>query len=239
MGPPDLRVLIATACHILNNEGHEHFHLGHVSARLAGGDRIVVKPTGLGLQEVTPADLAEVNCDGRQLSGPRPLHHEMPIHTEIYRKRPDVQCVVHTHPLHAAAFSAAAADFAMVSQDSVLFSRGIARFPSPRLIVTAEQGAAVAECLADRSLVLLKNHGLVIAAPTVEEATVLAVSFERSLQVQMAAQSFGRIDPIADEDVEAMADYFATSYDGRIKAMWDYLSRKVPDRDVTARAAGQ
>ena len=106
----ELRQLVVDSCHILFNEGQEHFHLGHVSAREPGSNLICVKPTGIGLGEITLDDVAVMTIDGEKVEGPRPLHHEMPIHTEIYRRRPDVNCVVHTHPFHAAAFSSAAAE---------------------------------------------------------------------------------------------------------------------------------
>jgi L-ribulose-5-phosphate 4-epimerase len=95
----ELRELVASACRILHNEGHEHFYLGHVSAREPGSNLVCVKPAGIGLGEVASADdVVVMDLDGRKIEGARPLHHEMPIHTEIYRRRPDVNCVVHTHP---------------------------------------------------------------------------------------------------------------------------------------------
>ena len=111
----ELRQLVADACHILFNEGQEHFHLGHVSAREPGSERIFVKPTGIGLGEITADDVCVMDLDGKQLEGKRSLHHEMPIHTETYRRRPDVNCVVHTHPYYGAAFAASSAAFQMVS----------------------------------------------------------------------------------------------------------------------------
>jgi ribulose-5-phosphate 4-epimerase/fuculose-1-phosphate aldolase len=226
-GHASLRELVATACRILDHEGHEHFNLGHVSVRLPDGEGILVKPSGLGLQEVWPDDLVVADLEGHKVQGERGLHHEMPIHTEIYRRRPDVQCVVHTHPLHAAAFSAAAEQFQMVSQDSVLFAAGVARYASARLVVTPGQGRELAEALGERSVVVLKNHGLAVVGPTVQDATFLAVSFERSLRVQLLARQFGAVDPIPPDEVEAMADYFENSYAGRVESAWQYLCRKL------------
>lgn len=225
--PPsrELRQLVVDACHILYNEGQEHFHLGHVSAREPGSSLIAVKPSGIGLGEVGGEDLALMTIDGEKLDGPLPLHHEMPIHTEVYRRRPDVTCVVHTHPFHAAALSAAAAELQMVSQDSVLFAEGVGRYPSAVLVVTPEQGRRMAECLGDRKLVVLKNHGIAVAAPSVQDATFLAVSFDRSIRMQLAARQLGEIDPIPPEQVREMNAYFGGSYQGRIETTWQYLLR--------------
>jgi ribulose-5-phosphate 4-epimerase/fuculose-1-phosphate aldolase len=115
----------------------------------------------------------------------------------------------------------------MVSQDSVLFARGFGFYPSARLVVTAEQGRAMAEQLGEHALVVLKNHGIAVAASTVEDATFLAVSFDRSIRMQLLASQLGPVNPISPEEVDLMTDYFDTSYQGRVQTTWDYLRRKM------------
>jgi ribulose-5-phosphate 4-epimerase/fuculose-1-phosphate aldolase len=227
----DVRQRIAEACRILFAHGQEHFYLGHVSAReQPGSSRFWVKPTGIGLGEVEPEDLVLLDLDGRRVRGSNPIHHEMPIHAEIYRARPDVQCVVHTHPFHAAAFAASTADFRMVTQDSVLFADGFGWYDSAILVVTPEQGRGVAEALGSHKLVVLKNHGIAAADDTIESATFLAVSFERSLHVQATAAAFGPIREISPEEVRAMNDYFASSYGGRVEVTFEYMLRQADQR---------
>lgn len=226
----ELRQRVAEACWILFSEGHEHYFLGHVSAREPGGSLIIVKPSGIGLGEVKAEDLAVMDLSGKQLAGDRPIHQEMPIHTEIYRRRPDVNCVVHTHPFFVSAFAAASADFQMVSQDSVLFVDGFGYYPSAKLVTTPEQGRELAASLGSKSVVVLKNHGLAAVGPSVAEATFLATSFDRSLRLQLAASQLGPIDPISPAEAAEMRAHFATSYDGRVQAMWGYLLRKAMTR---------
>ncbi len=226
MSESELRQKVAEACWILFNEGQEHFYLGHISAREPGSDRVYVKPTGIGLGEVRPEDLAVIDLDGKQLEGSRPIHQEMPIHTGIYRARPDVCCVVHTHPFYVAAFAAASADFQMVTQDSVLFVAGFGFYQDPQLVVTKQQGEELARCLGDRNAVVLKNHGLATASATVEEAVFLAASFDRSLRVQMAAAQLGPLSPMSNDQARQMAEYFESSYPaGRIQSSYRYLLR--------------
>lgn len=223
----DVRVRVAQACRVLYAEGQEHFYLGHVSAREApGSERLWVKPTGIGLGEVEPEDLVLLDLDGNRVAGSGTPHHEMPIHTQIYRARPDVRCVVHTHPFHAAAFAAATADFRMVSQDSVLFADGFGWYDSARLIVTPEQGRGVAEALGAYKLAVLRNHGIVAADATIESATFLAVSFDRSLRLQAQAAALGPVREIPPDEVAAMHDDFANSYQGRAGTTFEYLLRR-------------
>lgn len=226
MSEQKLRQMVSQACKVLYASGQEHFYLGHVSARDNGADRIWVKPSGLGLGEIEPGDVVACDLDNNKLTEGRPLHHEMPIHTEIYRRRPDVTCVVHTHPFHAAAYASAHADFKMVSQDSVLFANGVGYYDSAPLVVTPKQGRRLADSLGDANVVVLKNHGITAADSTVEGAVFLALSFDRSLRMQHAAAQFGEIRPISDDEVREMNDYFASSYGGRVETTWNYLLRQ-------------
>lgn len=221
----ELRLLVSQACRVLYAQGQEHFYLGHVSARAPGSERIWIKPTGLGLGEIRPDDVQACDLDGRQLTEGRPLHHEIPIHTEIYRRRPDVNCVVHTHPFHAAAYASAAADFKFVSQDSVLFADGVGFYPSAPLVVTPEQGRGVAEALGSRKVVVLKNHGIAAVGSDVANAVFLALSFDRSLRMQLTAGQFGPVAAMTDDEVREMNEYFDRSYGGRLEATWSYLLR--------------
>jgi len=226
MDDRDLRERLALACRVLWNEGQDHFYFGHLSVRASAGAAVWVKPAGLGLEEIQADDLALMDLDGRQLEGKHRLHNEMPIHNEIYRARPDVQAVVHTHPFYAAALTASGARFEMVSQDSLPFAEGLGWYPSAELVMTAEQGQAVAAALGERRAVLMKNHGIAVAADSIEQAAVWAASLERSCRLQLAATQLGALAPIAPDEVERMYERFEHGYAGRNEAIWRYLVRK-------------
>jgi ribulose-5-phosphate 4-epimerase/fuculose-1-phosphate aldolase len=223
----ELRERLALACRVLCHEGQDHFYFGHLSARASADRGVWVKPAGLGLEEIQADDLALMDYDGRQLDGRHRLHNEMPIHNEIYRRRPDVQAVVHTHPFYAAALSASGARFEMVSQDSLPFGEGLGVYPRAELVMTVEQGQAVAEALGGRRAVLMKNHGIAVAADSIEQAAVWAASLERSCRLQLAATQLGPLDPIAADEVARMYERFERGYAGRNEAIWRYLVRKL------------
>jgi ribulose-5-phosphate 4-epimerase/fuculose-1-phosphate aldolase len=222
----DLRRSLADACRLLAAEGHEAFELGHASVRGPGGDRFWVKPAGIGLGEMT-ADLSLLcDLDGKVVDGAGRLHREQPIHAAIYRARPDVGAVVHTHPPHTVAFSASDAAFALVSQDSLPFREGIARFDSARLIVTPEQGDALARALGDREAVVMRNHGLTVVGGSLEEAVVLAVSFERGLATQLEATAFGTLREIPAGEVEGLAEEGGARAATTVASRYAYLRRR-------------
>ena len=97
----------ARACRILEMEGHGDMTLGHLSLRDDDGSGFWMKRNRIGLGEVLgPDDFVLVDWDGKQIAGSGGRHSEWPIHSEIFRKRSDVNVVVHSHPLHASICSA-------------------------------------------------------------------------------------------------------------------------------------
>src|SRR5213593_2022140 len=101
-----LREKLVDAGRVLVSEDQGDYVAGHVSVRLPGGDgRFLMKPAGIGLEEMTPDNIITVDLEGERVGGTMPRHNEVFIHSEILRARSDVAAVIHTHPLHAVAFS--------------------------------------------------------------------------------------------------------------------------------------
>ena len=148
----DVRQLLVDACRILAANGQEHFAFGHVSARDApGADRFWFKGRGRGLGEMTVDGLILLDFDGNRLAGTLPVHDEYPIHAEILRARPEVMCVVHTHPFQSAALAATAWDLKMIGQDAVNFWNGVGRYDSSVLVTDAAKGDPDAQHFIDRA----------------------------------------------------------------------------------------
>ena len=118
----DTQTKVAYACNILSMEGHTDTIYGHVSARGENAGQIWMKPATLGLEEVRPHDMLTLDLDGKKLGGVLPRHVEFPIHTAVYRQRSEVQCVIHTHPPYATAFSAVAEPLRPVNHEGALFA---------------------------------------------------------------------------------------------------------------------
>jgi ribulose-5-phosphate 4-epimerase/fuculose-1-phosphate aldolase len=93
-----LRRELAYACRILAANGQNDTIYGHVTYREAGAKTFWMKPAALGLDEITPETLIRVDLEGNIVEGELPRHLERPIHAELFRARPDITCVVHTHP---------------------------------------------------------------------------------------------------------------------------------------------
>ena len=191
---------VAWASRILAMAGYEDLTLGHVSAREPGGRTIYIKRKGVALGEVVPEDVIAVDLDGDFDRVPEGMHLETVLHTEVYKRRPDVHSVVHGHPPFATAFGATDAEFRYLTHDSVLFAGGISTYDGvPDLIVNARQGADVAQALGIGTALLLRNHGVLVAERDVQWAVLASVLLERAVRMQAIAGTLGPLHPIPQE----------------------------------------
>ncbi len=219
-----LREEIAWGCRMLHYFGHNDLTLGHVSARRPGTDSMWMKAKGFGLDEITSAHVVLIDFEGRRLAGTLPVHYELTLHTEVYKVRPDVGAVVHTHAPYTTALGASGRSLEIVSHDAILFIDGVAHFDeTPALITERGQGAAIAAALGRRKAVILKNHGVLVVGPTVAWAVFTAVTLERAAQVQLLTCGLGVPHPIADAVARGMYD--SKYNDPQVSEYWAYFKR--------------
>lgn len=192
----ELRELLATACRILYRLGLSDY-LGHPSARLPGTDRVLIKPKHSprvrGFDRVTADMMVLVDLDGNLLEGQDPPPAERFIHTEIYRARPDVQAVVHTHQPIATLLGVVGQPILPILHiESPLVERPVPTFPCAELVVNADLGRALAEALGDHEVCHLQGHGIVSVAGSVQEATLNTIHLERLAEANFRAAQVGR-----------------------------------------------
>lgn len=191
----DLKERVATACRVLFRLGLADY-MGHASARIPGTDLVVIKPRHSlsirALGEVTADQMVVIDLDGHLVEGADKPPSERYIHTAIYRARPDVGGVVHTHQLLATVFGIVARPILpLLHVEAALVARGIPIYPSPELVDDPERGAALAAALGDHPVCHLQGHGIVTAMPTVEEAAIAAIHLERLAQANLLAAQLG------------------------------------------------
>lgn len=189
----DPKALLADAGRVLAHEGQGDYVAGHVSLRLPDApDRFLMKPAGLGLEEMTAENIITVDIEGNKVAGTFGRHNEVFIHSEVLRARPDCNAVVHTHAIYAVVFSSLGKPLQAVSNDGAFFANGLPVFSeTTELIITPERGRAVARTLGKHGALILRNHGIVTAAPTMEEAVYLALKLNQACQAQMMAEWAG------------------------------------------------
>lgn len=222
-----LREKLADAGRVLALEGQGDYVAGHVSVRLPEDPtRFLMKPAGIGIEEMRPDNIITVDLEGRKVDGTMPRHNEVFIHSEVLRARPDVNAVVHTHPIHAVAFSSLGKPLLAVGNDASWF---VGRLPifseTTDLIVDQARGKAVARCLGPHAALILRNHGIVTAAASLEEAVWVALKLERACQTQLLAEAAG--GPKLTVEGQDLATKAGRSNRGDLHAnVFNYLVRR-------------
>jgi L-fuculose-phosphate aldolase len=225
----DLRDEVALSCRVLAAHGQGHLTFGHVSARIAETDGIVIKTAGLGLEEVRADAIAEADAQGRALDPTARMHDELPLHTEVYGARADVGAIVHTHPTSSIVFSLLRDRFPITSQDAVPFWNRIGFYARADLVTTVAEGKELAACLGAGRAAILHAHGLVAVGADVAEATVNAVLLDRALRTTLAVmRSGGTVAAMRDDDIAALDEHFERSRRARVDSIWQYLVRTLP-----------
>ncbi len=221
-----LRRELAYACRILAANGQNDTIYGHVTYREPGAKTFWMKPATLGLDEITPDTLIRLDLDGNVVEGELPRHIEFPIHTEIFRARPDITCVVHTHPIYSIAFAATGQPLHAVSHEGAQFTPpDVPRFTQTSdLITTRALGEKVTATLGKSLACYLVNHGIVVAGDTIEKAIVSAINLERASQIQLLAssQSFSWT---SDEDIPGKREKIFAA--GPLRNVWNYYCRRI------------
>jgi L-ribulose-5-phosphate 4-epimerase len=203
-------------------------YLGHVSARVPGTDYVLIRARGAeqGNQlHMRPEDVALVDLEATHLSGPR-QPDETKLHTEIYKVRPDVTAIVHTHQPLATIFGDLEKPILPMQgvMASVLSDGEIPIYPSARKVTTTEQGAEVARVLADKRIVHLQNHGVTVVGQTVEEVVINAIWLEHQAKMTLWASMIGTPRGMRREELEMQAkDAFG------MEARWRYYVSLLED----------
>jgi len=193
----DAKKKLILAGQVLVDAGQDDFTRGHISVRLPDDPgHFFMKPHSVGLDEITLANILTIDLAGNVVAGTARRHSEVYIHSEVYKARPDVACVLHTHPPYAIALSASGNPLKSFSQPSALFYNSLGTYHDTiNLIRTSEMGIRVAQALGGGRGVLLKNHGIVVAGPSIEEVVISALMLENAAQIQMIVEAAGNPGP--------------------------------------------
>jgi ribulose-5-phosphate 4-epimerase/fuculose-1-phosphate aldolase len=221
----ELKENLALSCNILAYEGHWDNILGHVSVRIPGQERILMKPHSFGFEEIRPEHVIEIDLDGKKVAGKYERHSEVFIHTEIFKARSDVHCVIHSHPPHAVALGSLRQPLRPISHEGNIFYEGLPLFDlTTALIRTPELGVEVAKSLGKCRGLLMKNHGSTVVGESIEVATLYAIFLEKAARIQLMATASG--DPSWTSDEESAIKYEQIYTPHRLGSMWDYFVRR-------------
>src|SRR5688572_2173404 len=175
---------------------------GHLTVRL--GDGRILSTPHMPPGKVALRDLIFIDTEGKKLEGAGEPNGETPMHTSIYKARPDVHSILHYHDDELIAVAASGQGIKVLSNAGVHFYRGTPIYDSPLLIRNHQLGDKVAATLGDRSAVLLRGHGGTVVAKNLDQLVRRGLDLVRSAKLQIMASTLGPLKTHSDEECEQM-----------------------------------
>lgn len=188
---------------------------GNLSVRIPGEESVAITPTGVDYEKLLPENIPMVDMEGNLIDGNMKPSIELPLHLEIYKNRPDINAIVHTHSVHCTAMAIARKPIPASCEDLVQIVGGNVRVSEYRLPGSTDLGKVVVEALEDRQAVIMANHGLLAAGPTLKETIKIALICEKSAQATLLSAMIGGAVELSDEDCGFMRDFYLNKYGQR------------------------
>jgi ribulose-5-phosphate 4-epimerase/fuculose-1-phosphate aldolase len=216
-----LKENVALSCRIMADLGLFQETRGHVSARTQMEGHMLIRCRGLnetGLLFTEEDSVRLANFDGQLLDNESELYeipNEHPIHGEIYKRRPDVGCVIHAHSPAAMLCSITNLDFKPIyggydPQSIRQCFNGVPEYSSSITLTNAEVVTSMLKVMGEQNICLLKGHGVVITGVNIEETTIRALKFEElaKITIQVAQTGKEAVD-ISQNDIDYFNEMFA------------------------------
>lgn len=224
------RQKLALTCRILFEAGHDSGLAGQITSRGPEAGTYYTQQLGLGFDEISAGNLLLVDEDLNVLHGHGMANPANRFHSWVYRARPDVNCIIHTHPLHIAALSTLEVPLQVSHMDLCPLYDDCAFLKDwPGVPVGNEEGEIISAALGDKRAILLSHHGLLATGASIEEACVIAVLLERAAKMQLLAMAAGEIKPIPPALAREAHDWISTPK--RHGAAFNYYARRCLPRN--------
>ena len=204
---------------------------GHVSVRHDKDRTRFLLSRSMAPALVTTEDILEFDFDGNALvaNGPS-VYLERFIHAEIYRRRPDVNAIVHSHSPAVIPFTVTAVPLQPLYHMSAFLGPGVPVFDirdvageTDMLIRNSGLGASLAACLADKPATLMRGHGSVAVGTTLPLAVFRAVYLETNARIQTEALRLGPVTFLSPKE----ANLAAMASDSQAPRAWDLWKYQV------------
>ena len=200
-----LREELVRAGKLLHESGLVGGSGGNISARISGTDRVLIKPHGVNMGQLSPEDLVLIDINGNVIREGEKPSDETPMHTAIYRARSHSGAVAHTHPVFATSLGIMGKQLLPLAVEGVFsIAKGVPIVPF-LLPGSEELARAVVSALGgNKDAVILKNHGLVVLGSTMGRAATASVLIERSARMQFICELIGTPEPVPRKALDEM-----------------------------------
>jgi len=185
---------------------------GNVSGRDPQSGLVVIKPSGVLFEDLTPGNMAIVDRDGHVIEATHGPSTDTASHLSIYRHRPDVNAVAHTHSNYATAFAAVGRPIPVcLTAIADEFGAEIPCAPYVR-IGDAQIGEVIVQHIGASVAILMKQHGVFTIGPTVQKALKAAVMVEDVARTVWLAMQIGQVEPLPAAEIAANYERYQHRY---------------------------
>jgi ribulose-5-phosphate 4-epimerase/fuculose-1-phosphate aldolase len=210
---PALIADLVMANHILYHQGVVDGY-GHVSVRVPGRPDHFLLAAAVAPGRVTAEDIMEFDLSGNAIDGRgRPTYSERFIHSEVYKARPDVMTIIHSHSPNVIPFTVTQVPLRPIHNTASFLAPVVPVFDmrtqfgmTNNLVANAARGKAVAEKLGDRPVLLLRGHGDVVVGPELRRTVARAIYTEVDARMLMQAITLGGPITFIDPDEAVLSE---------------------------------
>ncbi len=235
----EVRIALAACYRLVAHFGMDDLVYTHISARVPGRPgHFLINPYGLMFHEITASSLVEVDGDGNIVrdTGYPVNKAGFVIHSAIHAARPDVNCVLHTHTRAGIAVSCLEEGLLPINQMVLLFYGRLAYHDYEGIALDLDERTRLVRDLGDKPAMILRNHGLLTAGATVQEAFTRMYYLEQSCRIQVDLMaSGGTLRRLSAETCEHTARQFANSPLPCGEREWPALLRLLDAKDPSYR----
>lgn len=200
-----LREQIVAACKHLDSSGLNRGTSGNVSCR--EGEHFLITPTGVPVDEITPSKIVSLDFEGKVM-GPGKPSSEWQFHSAIFKARPEINAVVHTHAPHATALACLREDLPPFHYMIAIAGGDSVRCAPYALFGTDTLSQHAVTALADRKACLLANHGMITLGRNLDEAMAIAIELESLCQQYLIARQVGHPVLLSADEMRAVIERF-------------------------------
>ena len=176
-----------------------HGTSGNIAVRDFEENVIAITPSGRAYNTMTAEDIAIISLTGEWIDGAYKPSSETPMHTAVFRARPDVGATVHLHGMYCTVMAMSGEDLLPTTPPQAEFSPiHVAPFVMPG---SEDLAQAVVDTLGEGSSILLKNHGSFCAGKNIKAAMSAAIYTEEAAQMEYSAKLMGNFQPLPEQVV--------------------------------------
>ena len=184
---------------------------GNVSMRLERDEKeglIAVTPAGTDYETMTPEDIVVVDYDVDVIEGDTVPSSESLTHVAVYKARPDISAVIHTHSIYASVLAVAGVALPPILDELVAYLGGPVEVAEYGFPSTEDLGEKAIQAMGERNAVFIRNHGVLAAGRDMPDALRACELVERAAQIYIQARALGSVRTLPSEVVEAEVNIF-------------------------------